>query len=230
VYRRNPLHFILLTSVVHVPWLILQIIFVGSAERPEDVLISLAIGMGTLVTYLLMSGFIIHMASELYLGRPTDAFETFRRVGSRIPRVFIAALIQTLAIGVALAFFLFPAVYVTAVLFAVVPVIVLENKGVSAAFDRSRDLSRGVKWHVLATLGLVILIRLVLQFGAALVATLIPMMAIQHVIAAAVGIVIYPLVGITEALLYYDIRIRKEGFDIEVMASQGAPAPTTAAF
>jgi hypothetical protein len=38
----------------------------------------------------------------------------------------------------------------------------------------------------------------------------------------------YPLLGIAETLIYYDVRIRKEGFDIEMMAAQAAePAPVS---
>ena len=31
-------------------------------------------------------------------------------------------------------------------------------------------------------------------------------------------ILVYPVVAITEALLYFDTRIKNEGFDIELMA------------
>jgi hypothetical protein len=41
-------------------------------------------------------------------------------------------------------------------------------------------------------------------------------------------VVAYPLVGITQMILYYDARIRAEGFDIEVMTgSLGAPPATS---
>jgi hypothetical protein len=41
-----------------------------------------------------------------------------------------------------------------------------------------------------------------------------------------VTIMVYPVVAITEALLYYDTRIKSEGLDIELMAGAlDAPAP-----
>jgi hypothetical protein len=42
-------------------------------------------------------------------------------------------------------------------------------------------------------------------------------------------VVAYPLIGITQMILYYDTRIRAEGFDIELMTGAlGSPTPTTA--
>jgi hypothetical protein len=38
-------------------------------------------------------------------------------------------------------------------------------------------------------------------------------------------IVAYPIIGITQMILYYDTRIRAEGFDIEVMAGALGAAP-----
>lgn len=222
VYRRNPIHFVLLTAVVHVPWLIVQILFVAGRNEAEALSMSILISAGTLVTYFIMSGLIVSMASELYLGRETDAFETLRRTWHKLPVVFVASLLQALAIGVGLLLFMFPAVWVTALLFAVVPVIVLENRGLGEAFRRSRELSRDLKMHILSALGLVMLIRFVIQISVALLILAIPMPSMRFVVSALASIVVYPVIGIAEALVYYDARIRKEGFDIEMMAERGA--------
>ncbi|HET9423822.1 MAG TPA: hypothetical protein VFO55_00515 [Gemmatimonadaceae bacterium] len=230
VYRRNPVHFLLLAAIVRVPWLVVQIILIGGRDADVEAFVaSTFIGLGTLLSTFIMGGFVVHMASELYLGRDTDAFETIRRIWPRIGTVFMASLLQALAIGVGLLLFLFPAVWVTAVTAAVIPVVVLENRGFTAAFSRAAQLSDGMKWHILSAIGLVVLIRVIVEIGIAVVAQLIPMPELRFVAVAAAAMLIYPLLGIAEALVYYDIRIRKEGFDIEMMAQQAtAPAPVTA--
>ena len=228
VYRRNPIHFLLLAAIVRVPWLIVQIIYLAPREGDADAIFtSLMISVGTMLTTFLMSGFIVHMASELYLGRETDAFDTIRRVAPRIPAVFIASLMQSVAIGIALILFLFPAVWVSAVLFAVIPVVVLEHRGPFGAFDRSSKLSERLKTHILAALGLIVLIRVIVEFGSTLIASAIPMPELRYVAITAASMVMYPLFGIASTLIYYDVRIRKEGFDIEMMAAQPAPPPAT---
>ena len=108
-----------------------------------------------------------------------------------------------------------------------IPVLVLERKSVFASFGRSGELSRDLKLHILSALGLVFLIRIAVTIGALIVVGVIPQQIVQHVLSTLISIVVYPLVGITDALLYYDARIRREGFDIEMMA--GATAPPAAA-
>ena len=219
VYRRNPIHFLLLAAIVRVPWLIVQIVFLAPHEGdPDAIVTSLLISLGTMISTFIMEGFVVFMAAELYLGRETDAFETFRRVGPRILAVFLASLMQSLAIGAGLILFLFPAVWVTAVLFAVMPAVVIEGKGVFGAFDRSEKLSSGEKGHILSAIGLVVLIRIILEVGILVIASAIPMTELRYVAITAASMVVYPLYGISTALIYYDIRIRKEGFDIEMMA------------
>jgi hypothetical protein len=46
----------------------------------------------------------------------------------------------------------------------------------------------------------------------------------------AASMIVYPLYAIAGTLIYYDVRIRKEGFDIEMMAGQAplAAAPASA--
>ena len=53
----------------------------------------------------------------------------------------------------------------------------------------------------------------------------------QVLLMHAFTIVAYPLYAVTEMLLYYDARIRLEGFDVEMMAAalEPAAAPETAA-
>src|SRR4051812_19818172 len=226
VYRRNPLNFILLTSIVQVPWLILQILIVGDSKDAAAVFSSLLISLGARVCYFIMSGLIVYMASELYLGREIDAFETIRRMWKRLPAIFAASFLKSMAVGLALIFLLVPAVWVSAHYFAAIAVLVLEQRGVSKSFDRSGQLSNGHKMHILGTLSILLLIWLIMWAGGGFISAFMPGAALQQIVVAVTQIVVYPIIAITETLLYYDIRIRKEGFDIEMMA--GAQ-PATAA-
>jgi len=230
VYRRNPIHFLLVAAVVRVPWLIIQIIVLAPIQDDigKFLIPSMLIGLGTMFTTFIMAGWVVQIASDIYLGHPTDAFESLRRISGRIPAVFVAAMMQTVAITLGLFLFLFPAVWISAMVFAVIPAVVLERLGPFKAFDRSGDLAKGVKWHILRALGIIALIWVVAGFGGKMVAVLIPNVPLQMTAAALTDMIVYPLFGIASTLIYYDIRIRKEGFDLEMMASQ-ASAPSTPA-
>jgi hypothetical protein len=121
------------------------------------------------------------------------------------------------------------AFYAMARFFAVFQTIVLEERGVVAAFSRSSVLSQNRKGHILLTLLLVVIIFVMLSFAVALVAQLFGTIAGSVILQSLYTVVAYPLIGITQMILYYDTRIRAEGFDIEVMTGAlGSPTVTPA--
>jgi hypothetical protein len=65
----------------------------------------------------------------------------------------------------------------------------------------------------------------VLAFGLQIAAAILGNLIVQTLVSAVVTIMVYPVVAITEALLYFDTRIKSEGLDIELMAGalDGAP-------
>jgi hypothetical protein len=114
--------------------------------------------------------------------------------------------------------------YALARFFAVFQVIVLERRGIVGAFARSSQLSRGRKGHVLLTLLLIIVIFIMLSFAVGMIGQFTGT-ASGVVLQSLYTVVAYPLIGITQMILYYDTRIRAEGFDIEMMTETlGSPA------
>jgi hypothetical protein len=147
-----------------------------------------------------------------------DVGVAVRQALPRLPLVLLGALCRYALMFVGLFFFFFGAIYVATRYFAVTPSIVLEGKGIGGAFARSTVLSRGRKRHVFNTLGLASLIYWVLAFGVQMAAAFVGNLTVQALVGAAVTIMVYPVVAIAEALLYYDTRIKSEGLDIELMA------------
>jgi hypothetical protein len=50
---------------------------------------------------------------------------------------------------------------------------------------------------------------------------------ITVIIAAVAIVLVYPFLAVVSTLLYYDLRVRKEGFDLEVMSRELGAAGTT---
>ena len=74
---------------------------------------------------------------------------------------------------------------------------------------------------------LVIAIFFMLAVAVNMVGSLFGSVAGIVVMQAVYTVVSYPLIGITQMILYYDTRIRAEGFDIEVMTGAlGSPTTT----
>ncbi len=142
----------------------------------------------------------------------------------RVPAVLLGGFLKYLLMMVGLLCFLVGILYVFARYFAVATSIVLEGRGAVGALARSSELSRGRKRHILNTLLLVAIMYFFLSLGATAVARLTGSSVVILVVSTAFTIVAYPVVGLTEMVLYYDARIRAEGFDIEMMARGLEPA------
>lgn len=221
VFRRDPVTFIVANAVFYVPWLLVRLVLDAPLLNGElDWGRLLTSAVFSLVVYAGASAVTMRLASDVYLGRPSDLAGAFRAIAPQIPRVIVASLIVFVFLVVGLMLFIFPALYPLARFFAVRQSIVFENAGVGHALSRSSSLSAGGKGHVLSTLLLAGLIVLAISFGAGLVSGMIGVRVLQFAIATGISVLVYPFLGIAQTLLYYDVRIRKEGFDIEYLASE----------
>ncbi len=138
--------------------------------------------------------------------------------------------------GMVLGFWLLMRYYVS------IPVFLLEDRGAFDALARSGVLTKGHRWRILVAaivMGLIIVvIRFVFEWPFALHGILQPRRVViplwqlvgSSVAGAFSGTLVGALVTITMVLIYYDVRIRKEAFDLEAMMAglrqqAGAPAP-----
>lgn len=178
-----------------------------------------------------------YLTGEIDLGR---AFGTGAR---KIISVFLASLLRGLLLGLVIIvlglvaavmttlkmpllfvllvpFGIWGASYVLLRTFAIIPAVVLENIGPSAAMTRTLQLSRNSAPHILFSLGLAFFLYFIFSgiISALGVTLLTPAMA--GIIGALLIIPIYPLLTVVSTMLYYDLRIRKEGFDLEIMSRE----------
>jgi hypothetical protein len=219
LFRRNPAQLILAAALVYVPWLVIRLVFdLGISDPlmgPNKMVAFLA---GSLVVYAIVGGVASILASDIYLGHDPDVAAAFRLTGSRFAALVVTGLIRAVLIGVGIVLFLLPGLYALGRFFAVTQSVMLENKGVGGALSRSSALSVQLKRHIVNTILLIALVSIAINVGVALLSSVFQSKVITNVVATAVAVVVYPLFGLTETLLYYDARIRKEGFDVEYLA------------
>lgn len=214
--------FVMCSALAYLPWLIVELVFLGDPEKWAATAwwVGLLAGVGVWMSFALMSATIISCASQAYLGDPVDVAVAVRRAASRLPRVMIAALLRYVGLVLGFMFFIVGVLWVAARLFALTPLIILEDASIPAAFKRSGVLSDGRKRHILNTLGLAAIIYWVVAMGISLMASLAGNFVVQVLAGAIYTILAYPIIAITECLLYYDARIQSEGLDIELMAAE----------
>lgn len=228
VFRRTPVQFIVAAALVYVPWLVIQLTFdleiTGDRIPGLDVLaINFLAGVAV---YVILGGVITLLARDVYFDRPPDVAAAFRTVGARILPLLGVSLVVLLTTFVALIFLIIPALYPLSRFFAARQAVVLERAGIGTALSRSSALSAGVKGHILNTLLLAGLLTFAVMLGTSLATQLIPSRVVMRTLVTIVTVCVKPFFSIAETLLYYDVRIRKEAFDIEYLA--GGEAALTA--
>lgn len=187
-------------------------------------------------------GAVMYAASESALGRPVTPGGILAGVGRRYIPLLGYWLLFLVTFYVAAVLCLVPLVLWTWVFVGwavVVPAMFVENIGLGTALSRSWRLVEGRWWRTFLVLFLIGIIWYVTQFALAafiqlgqVLLTLVVSPFIATAISAAsgqvVGALASPILQIAVVLVYFDLRVRKEGLDLFQMAYRLAPPqPTT---
>ena len=248
LYRENFVPLVTLSTLVYLPVIALTIPMmmmmngmVGASAEKSTVfgILFMAVVFFSFLWYPVLWGALTLSVSERYLGRDIDAGDAIRRTFSRYGPL-LGSFLATWALIFFVSFFswillFFPTFYLLARFFAIPATTLLENRGVGASFRRSSQLSIKQKMHIFGTLllawaivlGVFVAIYMLLvtilgisltgENPEAMAGTSSMLLQIPSIITY---ILLLPIVVVAEVLLYYDTRIRQEGYDIELMSAQ----------
>jgi hypothetical protein len=196
------------------------------AESGNGTLVPLARIAGA-VFEAMASAAVIYVVSERYMGRDVSAGQALGRVWARIWTIFITSLLYGLVVIIGLALFIAPGLYFACKYFAMMPAVVIEGLNATTSQKRSAQLTAGSKWRVL---GLVIgawfiyfiMLAIVTMIAQAVSSGMVTIVALRLLTAT-----VYPFLGIIVTLLYYDLRIRNEGLDLDMMLAEQPPLPAS---
>lgn len=252
LYRENFTLFVATVAVLEVPAQIINILITASAPssnlqfQPGQTSLSssqvskafasaAATGGGSIIVSLASTIIAAAMAvviSHCYLNRPVttgDAYRaTMNRLGSLLLTVIWAA-IRLILMAVTIIGIPF-AIYYGVSWALMSQVVMLENRGGTDATRRSRELVRGFWWK---TLGLLVVVAILLAIlvsipgiiiGAIIGTTSQPFTArlLVGIFALLVSLLTTPIQVAATTLLFYDLKIRKEAFDLEAMVQQAS--------
>lgn len=177
------------------------------------------------------------IVAESYLHRTVAAGEAFRRATPFLGRIIVAAFLSTLLMGLGLLLLIIPGFIVAAGLAVTTPAMVVENQDSAlSAMGRSWSLTRGHRRRILGVLGIVLTLMYipvlalggyaatrVTEDGAAGLAYSPEGLAL-NALAAVLTSLVQPLFYSALTVIYYDLRVRKEAYDLELLAA-GMTAP-----
>ncbi|MGH9603113.1 MAG: hypothetical protein ACRD24_12075 [Terriglobales bacterium] len=257
LYRR---HFFLFVGISAPPNLVVMAVTVGAVLtgpllKEAGAASSLALGLSILIllpivavvyllTYALAQAATTFAISEIYLGRVTTITQAYDRMKFRMFRLLLIWIVIAFAAAAGLLLCIIPGIWVILRTAVAVPAAVIEDLKTMPAIERSIALTKGSWVRVLLVYILVTVLNYaaaaLFQFpfliGAAVVGEETPTGIVLQVLAqfgaSMTAIAITPLAAIALALIYYDERVRKEGFDLQYMMAAldtgSAPAPGAA--
>ena len=224
-----------ISAILNVPVALGQSLAASQVEAgAAATLPSLTLAFGLLSFGLvspIVNAAITHLIGEVYLGREAKIGEAFR-VALRIliPLIGTSLLVGLLTLGASLLLIL-PGIWFGLGVAVVSQVMVLERSFGMTAIRRSLTLMKGNRGRVFLIFLAVLGVSLVVGFAIGLVATPLPWLA--GLASGVTGAVTGAFTSVVLVVLYFEIRCRKEAFEIEhlarlVQASSGAsPAAST---
>jgi hypothetical protein len=188
--------------------------------------------------YVLAQAATVSAVSEIYLGRPTSIGQAYRRVRGKVWTLIGLFFLIGLAVGVGMLVFIVPGILVLLGTSLGIPAAVLENLSPGAAFSRSMELTKGSRGSIFVIYILFFVLSwaaaMMFEFPFTMAQTSLLKQGQASVLLAGLGYagnflastLVGPLATIAFCLLYYDARVRKEAFDLQVMMSALDAAPT----
>jgi hypothetical protein len=172
-----------------------------------------------LVVFSVCQSAMIYGAFQDVRGRPFDIGASVRRGLSRFLPVIGAAICAGVLVGVGFVFLAIPGLMLLTMFFVIIPVCVVEGLGPIESMGRSRQLTKGYRWHIFA---IYFVPALVIGIGGALLQRL--GMSIAGTAGHAIlGFLVTAVGGAYQAIVnimtYHDLRSVKEGLDIEQLAA-----------
>ncbi len=166
------------------------------------------------------TGAIAYLVGKACIGETVGVVESYRwALRKSLPLIGTAAIIGFACI---FGFFLFvvPAIIAFLVTFAAVPAVMLEDRGVLDGIRRSYELATGSIGRVAAVrLIVAMFLGVCAAMGYEVAGTFTDSPGARLLLAQVPTLVAGPVDAVSMVLLYFDLRVRREGMDIERMAA-----------
>jgi hypothetical protein len=236
LYKRNFGLFAGIGAIVYIPYYL----FIGLTARYPTIT-----AVAFIVFYIPMAaanGAIIKALADRYLGREATIAGSWGYVFRRLIPYFLTAILAILLLMLGVLLLCVPGIIVAFWLYFLYDVIIVEDRFYVEAIQRSRELSAG-QWGrifvvavlsfllygaVMLVLGLFVSLQFVFMGkagpgGPAVVPLWVPVS--RGLAQGVTTAIVAPIVSLMNVILYFDVRVRKEGYDIDLLAQEMGESP-----
>jgi len=192
---------------------------VGASPTGQNAVLLIVGGVLSFVLSMISQAVMVHAAFQAMRMRPVSLGESMRVGLSRVFAVILLALLMGILGGLAAVLLIVPALIVMTMWFVSTPACVVERTGPWTSMKRSAALTKGHRWKVFGLLLLLILVSLIVAGLLQLV-----LMQVGSTILVLLGTLLWGALwtafySIAVVTTYHDLRVAKEGIDIEQIAS-----------
>src|SRR4029077_655192 len=222
-----------------------------NSQEFSNLLGTLSLGaLGALILLPFTLGAVYRAVTDVALGRPATIGGVLRETLARywpllglVGLFFVFALVWAVAELIGFVLLILPglAVFCAAVYFLVrwsltVAAMMAEDIGPIRGLGRSWNLVKGQWWRTFGILLVVAILQTVISYALFILFGLIAAVfstgdfqaALVQVGSTLLSALVSPITTIAVVLLYFDLRVRKEGVDLDQLAQQTSPGPAPA--
>ncbi len=226
IYFQNIVTFVPLSLIAFLPvWIGLLVLGDDAAGGPDGT----GGGAWVLMALGLLSGYwlqaaLVYGTISTMRGRSPGMGETFSKSLGALAAVVVLGIVISILVGIGFVLIIVPGVILMVMFFVAIPAAVVERGGIGASLTRSRELTAGHRWGILAliiVMGILmvlaaLVIGMVFGVGAAAAGEAIsgPGLWINQLFSMLIGGVWATLI----AVAYHDLRVAKEGGGTEQIA------------
>ena len=192
------------------------------------------------IATILLAGLFTVIVSQAVLGHRATLGQAWAKVRPQLWRLLGLSIMSGLFIGLGALLCVIPGIYLYAALAVSAPALILERGKVFGSMGRSRHLVTDKWWRTFGILLLTVIISSIVSFvveipfllaggGSILFGGLdsvdtnyVLLQALTTIGGIVAGAVTYPFAASVTTLMYVDLRMRKEGLDIELMRAAAA--------
>ena len=183
--------------------LLYAIQFLVAIVLPTSLAIIVSIVFWVLV--ILYQGFVVELVAADESNRRMTTGELLRAVTPVLGSLLVISILFVVALVIGFVLIIIPGLILLTIWSVVVPVEVLEHRGVLGSFGRSRELVRGNGWNVFGVIVMVWVAAIVVSFLAGLLAAGLGHVG-RDIVQWAVNVAIAPLVALSATVLYLELR------------------------
>lgn len=221
VLLSNFLPFIAICLILSLPGY-LYALFGNQNVDPQNIEVSLgiiAMAIATVLLAFVATAALVYGALQELRGQHAGVGECIGRGLSLMFPVLGVAIVSGIGVGLGLLALIIPGVILGIMWWVAVPAAVVERPGVFGALGRSAELTKGYRWRIFGLLVLIVIIQFLLAMVLGLIISVVGSPATALFVQWLADAFITAFYAVVTAVGYHDLRVAKEGFDVNQIAA-----------